>query len=319
MRCALLLLVGCGTSSPVATGQVGDWAMGPPLPTARANHCSTAVGDWLVVIGGNREVAGSFVKTDEIHAAKLTNGVLGDWVLAGHTASPVTECEATSDGTTLYVVGGIYDTVEDEGQVWSGTFDGTVTLAVMGALPDGALAVSSEAALQDGALLVMNTDVAADATATLKMAGTAWTSTDWGIGFRSQSEFAFGDGAAYTLGGYHDPAVGAVTDSFVEVAGVTTPTTPLPMPIGWGEASVVDDWMFVVGGRASTFAADGTTTVIASPIAADGSLGAWQVSTALPVARTNHDMALVGDYLVVTGGAASGPGDDQVMLAQVRY
>jgi hypothetical protein len=289
------------------------------MPTARANHCSTAVGDWLVVIGGNREVAGSFVKTDEIHAAKLTNGVLGDWVLAGHTASPVTECEAASDGTTLYVVGGIYDNVDDEGQVWSGAFDGTVTLAVMGPLPDGALAVSSEAAVRDGALLVMNTDVAADATATLRMAGTAWTSTDWGIGFRSQSEFAFGDGTAYTLGGYHDPAVGAVTDSFVEVAGVTTPTTPLPMPIGWGEASVVDDWMFVVGGRASTFAADGTTTVIAASIAADGSLGAWQVETSLPVARTNHDMALVGDYLVVTGGAASGPGDDQVMLAQVRY
>ena len=96
------------------------------------------------------------------------------------------------------VVGGIYDAVEDEGHVWSGAFsDGAVTLAVMGALPDGALAVSSEAALQDGALLVMNTDVAADATATLKMAGTAWTSTDWGIGFRSQSEFAFEIGRAH--------------------------------------------------------------------------------------------------------------------------
>lgn len=323
MRCALLLLVGCGTSSSVATGQVGEWAMGPPLPTARANHCTTAVGDWLVVIGGNREVAGSFVKTDEIHASKLTNGVLGDWVLAGHTASPVTECEAASDGTTLYVVGGIYDAVEDEGQVWSGAFDGTVTLSVMGALPNGALAVSSEAAVRDGALLVMNTDVPANgddgATATLRLAEKAWTTTDWGIGFRSQSELSFGASAAYLLGGYHDPAVGAITDTFVEVAGVATPTTPLPMPIGWGEASVVDDWMFVVGGRASTFSADGTTTVIASPIAADGSLGTWEVETSLPVARTNHDMALVGDYLVVTGGAASGPGDDQVMLAQVRY
>ena len=90
------------------------------------------------------------------------------------------------------------------------------------------------------------------------------------------------------------------------------------MPIGWGEASIVDDWMFVVGGRASTFAADGTTAVLAAPMAADGTLGAWQWETALPMERTNHSMALVGDYLVVTGGATSGPGDTAVMLAKVR-
>jgi len=325
MRCALLFLIGCGTTSPVATGDVGAWTMGPPLPTARANHCSTAVGDWIVVIGGNRQVSGQFVKTDEIHAAKLANGVLGDWVLAGHTVSPVTECNATSDGTTLYVVGGIYDGDGNNGKVYSGTFDeGAVTLSVMGALPDGELAVSSEAAVRDGALLVMNTDVPANGdngmTATLKtpLPQTSWTTSDWGIGFHSQSEFAFGAAAAYTLGGYHDVSVGAVVDTFVEVAGVVTPTTPLPMPIGWGEATVVDDWMFVTGGRASTFAAGGTTNVLAAPIAADGSLGAWQAKAPLPVARTNHEMVVVGDYLVITGGATSGPGDDQVMLAQVR-
>jgi hypothetical protein len=35
--------------------------------------------------------------------------------------------------------------------------------------------------------------------------------------------------------------------------------------------------------------------------------------------RTNHSMALVGDYLVLTGGAASGPGDDKVLVGQVRF
>jgi len=28
---------------------------------------------------------------------------------------------------------------------------------------------------------------------------------------------------------------------------------------------------------------------------------------------------VVGDYLVITGGAAMGPGDDAVLVSQVRY
>ena len=143
--------------------------MGPELPTARANHCSVGIGDWLVVIGGNREVDGAFVKTDEIHAAKLVEGVLGAWTLAGHTASPVTECNAATDGKALYVVGGIYDDDADNGAVWSGAFDGTVALAMTNALPSGVLAVSSAAAVHDG-VIVLDSEVDADATSTLSYA-----------------------------------------------------------------------------------------------------------------------------------------------------
>ena len=315
MRALLVILAGCGTSAATATGAVGAWTMGPPLPTARANHCSVGIGDWLVVIGGNREDNGTFVKTDEIHAAKLEGGVLGAWVLAGHTAAPVTECNAATDGKTLYVAGGIYDDAADNGAVWSGAFaDGAVTLAMTAMLPDGDLAVSTAAAWSPTGLIVIDSEVGGD---TETLAGAA--TTTWGIGFRSQAQFVVGDTFAYTLGGYSDPAVGAVADTFVAALnGPGVATTPLPMPIGWGEGALVDDWMFVVGGRASTFASDGTTAVIAAPVAADGTLGAWQWETALPVERTNHSMALVGDYLVVTGGATSGPGDDQVMLAKVR-
>src|SRR6185503_18552609 len=73
--------VACADSPPEATGDVGPWAAAAPMPTARANHCSTGIGDWIVVIGGNHAEAGGFVTTDEIHAAKLENGLLGPWVL----------------------------------------------------------------------------------------------------------------------------------------------------------------------------------------------------------------------------------------------
>src|SRR5207344_1597472 len=94
---------------------------------------------------------------------------------------------------------------------------------------------------------------------------------------------------------------------------------PLPSAVGWGEAELVDDWLFVAGGRAQTFGAGGSTTVYAAQVAADGSVGAWTTATELPMARTNHKLASVGDYLVLTGGAGSGPGDDQAFVAQVRF
>ena len=42
-------------------------------------------------------------------------------------------------------------------------------------------------------------------------------------------------------------------------------------------------------------------------------------NAALPMLRTNHELALVGDFLVLTGGAGTGPGDTTVLTARVRY
>jgi len=54
-------------------------------------------------------------------------------------------------------------------------------------------------------------------------------------------------------------------------------------------------------------------------VEADGSLGAWQTVAALPMLRTNHELAVVGDYLVLMGGAGMGPGDTTVLTARVRH
>jgi hypothetical protein len=331
MRLALLLLaITACTSSPsdIATGEVGPWVAGPALPTPRANHCSAAIGDWVLVIGGNYMANGAFVKTDEIHAAQLSpEGTLGPWQLAGRTPSPVTECNATSDGRTLYVIDGIYDRESDGRQVWSATLDGQGMLgplASLGSLPD--IAISTEAAVRDGRLVVMKTKVPANddgqtvALAT-QLPALSWMTNDLQIGFRAQAEYGFSDRFIYTVGGYHDTALGALADvGFSPLSGgPTVSTTPLPQPVGFGEAVVVDDWLFVVGGRAQVFGAPGTTLVFAAPLASDGSVGAWTTPVALPMERTNHDLVLVDDYLVLTGGAATGPGDANVLVSRVRF
>ncbi len=333
MRTALLIvLVGCGAEPPVsvATGQLEAWTPAPALPTPRANHCSAAIGDWVVVIGGNyKQANGEFTKTDEVHAAKLENGVLGAWQLAGHTASPVTECSATSDGTRLFVIDGIYDREADGRQIFAGAFDDATgmlaPLASIATLP-GAV-ISSEATVRDDQLLVMDTVLPAegDQTITLRrpVDGEAWTTDDWGIGFRAQAEYAFSDRFAYTLGGYlGGEGNPASTEVFVaSLEGAITniqPTTPLPEPVMFGEAIAVDDWVFVVGGRSQVFGGTASTKVYAAQ-ATDGALGAWAEVAALPMGRTNHELVVVGDYLVVPGGADMAGGDANVLVARARF
>ena len=339
MRWLAVFLVACASQAAapppdVATGEVDAWQPGPPLPVARANHCAVAIDDWVLAIGGNHaDGMGGFVTTDEIDAAQLQpDGTLGPWQVAGHLPSAASECTATSDGRTLYVIDGLYANTADGGQVWSATLDDSGVLsplASLGALPAGVVAISSGAAVRAGNLVVAHSRLPADGDATetvrAQLSAFAWTTDAWNIPFRAQASYAFTADHAYALGGYHDPAAGALADTFVgslaadgAVSGVT-PATPLPIPVAFGEAAAVDHWMFVAGGRANVFGGAASSSVYAAPLAADGTLGAWQPATALPAARTNHAMVVVGDFLVVTGGGAGGPGDTTVLVARVRF
>lgn len=324
---ALLPVVACATNSPTATatGALGAWQAGPPLPTARANHCSAAIGDWIVVIGGNHQAGSELVKTDEIHAAKLApDGTLGPWQLAGHTPSPVSECTATAGGNKLYLIDGLYDTATDNGHVFVADLDDAgqlSTLTTMTTLPVGTVAISSEATVAGGDLVIAHSSLDSDATGALTtpLAAPAWSTDDWSIPFRAQAQYAFTDAHAYTLGGYHDPSA-VLADVYVAplAGGPATTTTALPAPTGFGEAVAVDDYLFLVGGRGQVFGGTPTTTTFSAHIAADGTLEPWQPQAALPVPRTNHDLALVGDFLVLTGGADTAGGDTTVLISRVR-
>lgn len=333
----VLLLVGCAADdmappapTSAATGELGSWQTAAPLPVARANHCSAAIRDWVLVIGGNRKDGTDFVKTADIHAARVAaDGTLGPWQLAGQAPSPVTECTATGDATSLYLVDGLYDDDAVARQVWTATLDDTGHLSALtslGHLPASTIVVSSEATVHGGELVVMDTRLPdeGEATVTLRTPVTpplAWTTMDWGIGFRAQAQYAFARDTMFVLGGYTGETGNPVTaETFVAPAdGGAHETTPLPVPTSFGEAVGVDDWVFVVGGRGQVFGAPGTTKVVAAHHDGGGNLGPWQEVSALPMARTNHEVALVGDYLVLTGGAANGPGDTTVLTARVRF
>lgn len=337
-RAALLIVVGCTpTDEPVpvatATGDLGAWQLAAPLPTARANHCSAVIGDTLLVIGGNTRVGDTFIKTDEIHAGKVAADGTITWTLAGRTPSPVTECTATADGRRLFLIDGLYDRDTDARQVFTAELDaaaGTVgPLLSFATLPQ--LAISSEAAVRAGSLLMMDTLLPdeGDTTLTLRTPTTAaaWTTDDWRIPFRAQAQYAFTDRFAFTLGGYTGATGNPVTtDVFVAalaadgaITAPARPTTALPAPTAFGEAVAVDDFLFVAGGRPQALGAPGTTNVLSAEVLADGALAPWRPLPPLPMARTNHELAVVGDFLVLAGGAVNGPGDATVLVARVRF
>jgi hypothetical protein len=325
---ALLPLVIACTSTPTATatGELGAWQAGPPLPIPRANHCSAAIDSWLLVIGGNHQSGSDFVKTDEIDAAELApDGTLGPWQVAGHTPSPVSECTATADGKHLYIIDGLYDDASDNGHVYTADLDASGhlgALATMTTLPTGVVAISSEATIANKNLVVAHSSLDSDDTGALTtpLASPTWSTEDWSIQFRAQAQYAFTKTHAYTIGGYHDPSA-VLTDVFVAplAGGPAAATTALPTPTGFGEAVAVDDYIFLIGGRAQTFGGTATTATYVAHIAADDTLEAWTTATALPMPRTNHDLVLVGDFLVLTGGADTGGGDSTVLMSRVRY
>jgi hypothetical protein len=342
----LLSCVGCATEptdpadpadpavpSTQATGELTPWIAQPPLPVGRANHCSTAVADWVVVIGGNTRIGDTWTKTADIHAARVhPDGTLGAWQLAGQTASPVTECTATSDGNQLYIIDGLYDDELHGRQIWTGVLDdlGHVgDLTSLGALPT--IAISSEATARDGALLLMDTRLVdeGDTTVTMRTPLTgalAWATDDWAIGFRGQAQYAFAEAFVYVLGGYAGGTGNPVsTETFVApvradgAIGPVRPTTPLPVPVTFGEAVAVDDWLFVAGGRGQVLGAPGTANVYAARLDDAGDLASWRALAPLPMIRTNHELVVVGDHVVLTGGAGDGPGDTTVLTARVRF
>ena len=89
---------------------------------------------------------------------------------------------------------------------------------------------------------------------------------------------------------------------------------------------LLDGWRARLNGAAGAPAAgpaprpgEPSNAVYSARIAADGSLGTWTTLAALPLPRTNQELAVVGDFLVIAGGAAGMGGDTTVLAARVRF
>ncbi|KKW46861.1 MAG: hypothetical protein A3A43_01605 [Candidatus Liptonbacteria bacterium RIFCSPLOWO2_01_FULL_56_20] len=117
-----------------------------------------------------------------------------------------------------------------------------------------------------------------------------------------------GNGYLYVLGGY--PSVWTSPTSTVWYArfgangtfGAWRATTPLPQPLDYFGTTVWNGYLYVAGGY--TGASGRTNAVYAASMNANGTLGAWMTTTALPNGLSGHFAAAANGYLYVTGGTA---------------
>jgi len=320
-----------------ANGTLGGWQTLAPMPTARANFCAAVVGSYVVAIGGNLPSDGGFTKLDAVHVARFhDDGSLDPWQLAGHTPSPVTECTATGDGATLYLLDGIYDDTSLEGHLFTAELaaDGTLGtfVQIAGGLPAGVDLFDDLAFTTSSSLVAVTSKL----TGSCAVLGTplgqaqAWSDNDWLFEFRGRPEWAAAtaNGAmyVYVLGGYSDADSGNVVLSTghgtsVQPDGTTGSAfdvTALPQPTTFGTAVGVDDYVFVIGGRDAIFSPSPRPDVISAQAASDGTLGAWTAQSPMPSPRSNVSAVLAGSFLYVLGGADS-TATDTVFAAQVRF
>jgi hypothetical protein len=278
-------------------------------------------------------------------AAQNGDGSLGAWTKAGTLPSAVNGCTATTDGTNLYVVGGIYDDPSKDEQVWSAPLmaEGTIgTFTSLGALPAGHDIVSSHAWVQSGTLFVFDstlgdegdggTDSFADEGGIVLLhaaLGTtlgAWSIDQGPVGFRGRPQYAVTAHDVYAIGGYlSDDANTVVTNGFgasfdsSSGMGQSFATGMLPEPRSFGAGAGVDGYVFVFGGKDAIFTGAGQPDVYAAAVGSDGTLGTFAAATSMPEGRTNLDAVVLGDYVYATGGGTTGGGLDNVFAAQVRF
>lgn len=82
--------------------------------------------------------------------------------------------------------------------------------------------------------------------------------------------------------------------------GTWSTTTPVPVPIRSIRPVFANGFVYLTGGTS-----DGGTlfsTVYYAPVQANGTLGAWNTTTALPQAQISHTAFAVGGFLYVVGG-----------------
>lgn len=315
-----------------ADGTLGPWTTERPLPTARANHCAAAFEDQLVVAGGNYKPVGAadFVTLDDVQIARVaSDGGLLPWRRAGSLPGPATECVLAVQGNTLVLLGGLFADSTMNARVWTATFstDGVLgAWSEVGTLPYGRRALSGGALLRGSRLWLSDAKLSTEgpaeavlASATLDNTLSEWRSTPYAMSFRGKPQVAFTDEAAFVIGGYGDQNAVQTSVTAIPLSESAAPvdTTPLPGGRTFGAAAAADGWLFVTGGRTQILGVLPEKTVWVAK-ATGASVGPWVEREALPEARSNHTVTLVGDHLFVAGGGAGAGGLDTVFRTRVK-
>ncbi|MFI5271412.1 MAG: PQQ-binding-like beta-propeller repeat protein [Ktedonobacterales bacterium] len=134
----------------------------------------------------------------------------------------------------------------------------------------------------------------------------AWSATTSLPATRFDHEVVASGGYVFVLGGFGPGnATTATVYSAAQTAGTLgawTSQAPLPQAFGEFGADVANGHVYVVGGHTGLITGSALNTVYASPIGANGTLGAWSTLTPLPQGLWDTRLVAASGYLFAIGG-----------------
>ena len=311
------------TRAAMTAGTLGQYTAATSLPTGRCWHSSAYYNGYVYTLGGF-PAPGTFDPT--CYVAPVTNGVVGSWSTT--TAMPVARRWHTSVAYNgyIYIITGTEAGTYPTGVtgVWVAPLnsDGTIgAWSTTTALPSARYGCGT--VVYNGRLYVLGgssnqstflndvvwADINTDGTLGAWTTTTALTSARWDL-----SATAF-NGFMYVAGG---SSGGQLNDAFVAPInadgslGTWTATTSLPTGRSRHTIWALGGYVYSLGGYdGSTVAINAT---IVAPIAANGSLGQWTPTTAIPITPGFYSfgLAIAQGTPIVTGGYAYSTGSPLV-------
>ena len=268
-----------------ADGTVGAWTNTTSFSTGRYNHGSVVYNGYLYVIGGTLSSGGG--KTGSVECAPLNaDGTVGAWV--GTTSLSVAR---DNFGVSVY-----------NGYVYAAAGSDSANAALSGI---------------EYTKIDPPKQVEMTAWATTTAFGALGQQSKNRILTRSGHSSVVYNGYIYLIGGSNTVSPFANVDyaplNADGTVGAWVATTALPSGRA-GHASVAyNGYVYAFGGQDNPGAI--TATSYYAPLNADGTVGAWAITTALPVASSEVGVSTYNGYVYITGGTTA----TGVFTNQVRY
>jgi hypothetical protein len=311
MRCLARLVVACG----FVGGAAAAAAQQPVTLTSTADFQR-----------GNNEGLVSPTQ-DRVTRAPIAAGTLGAWTAAAALPVGTDNAPAVAHNGFAYLIGG-------RDVDFSRISDVRVApIAANGSLGPWTSATSLPTARGNHASVAYNNfvyaiggldfdyNVLADVlVAPLNANGSVggWTSTTALPSGRYYHSSVAYNGFLYVIGGLDDSLTDVLVAPFHADGslGDWSPVTSLPSQRAFHSCIAYNGFLYVIGGGTSPY--DVVTEVLVAPLNADGSIGSWTATTALPAARGLHTSVAADGFVYAIGGLNGDTVYDEVLSAPIN-
>lgn len=259
-------------------GNIGAWRTTSELNQGRFYLAAVALDNYLYALGGGSGERGN----DNMPIASVeralvnADGSLGPWQVVGEMTTPRRGLKAVIHGRTIYALGG-----------YNGAF------------------------LKDAERSSIDTN---------GMPGPWQREVNEASIDRYIHAAAIQGDHIYLLGGHmrnpNQPSYGDVEHTTIQADGRLVPWRIAPHPLRTprlvADAVAVSNHLYILGGHTG---AERLASVEVSPLAADGSLGPWRNTTALPSPRSATAVTTDGQHIYVLGGGSEDDASPAVFMA----